>query len=132
MGFLLESPAQLADSQVLHLSPPWGALQDARRVCHHSLEHRLQIAGRPGDDLQRLGGRRRLRPGLGEFAPVRFELLFKIGTRLTLPTNACSHLRSGRTKTTNACSALRSLARQGHLVGTVTGPPSGWAQLRTA
>jgi hypothetical protein len=23
------------------------------------------------------------------------ELLFKIGTRLTLPTNACSHLRSG-------------------------------------
>jgi hypothetical protein len=27
MGFLLESPVQLADSQVLHLSTPWGALQ---------------------------------------------------------------------------------------------------------
>jgi hypothetical protein len=27
MGFLLESPVQLADSQVLHLSTPRGALQ---------------------------------------------------------------------------------------------------------
>jgi len=29
MGFLLESPVQLADSQVLHLSTPKGALQKA-------------------------------------------------------------------------------------------------------
>src|SRR5262245_23314561 len=31
MGFLLESPVQLADSQVLHLSTPWGALQSRLR-----------------------------------------------------------------------------------------------------
>ena len=40
-----------------------------------------------------------------------------------------SRLRSGRTKLATARSALRPLARQGHLVGTVTGPlPVGPSQ----
>jgi hypothetical protein len=33
MAFLLESPAQLADSQVRHLSTPTGALQCAANFC---------------------------------------------------------------------------------------------------
>ena len=35
-------------------------LADARRVLQHGLEHRLQFAGRAGDDPQHLGGRRLL------------------------------------------------------------------------
>jgi hypothetical protein len=69
--------------------------------------------------LQRFG---KVLPSLSEFTPVFFELLFQIGTRLARPTNVSSRLRSGRTKTRNTCLALRPLARQGHLVGTVTGP----------
>jgi hypothetical protein len=42
--------------------------------------------------LQCLG---KMLPRRVEFAPVLFELLFQIGTRLTHPTNARSHLRSG-------------------------------------
>jgi hypothetical protein len=40
MGFLLESPAQLADSQVLHLSTPWGALQEVTTV-HQAISRRI-------------------------------------------------------------------------------------------
>jgi hypothetical protein len=77
-------------------------LAQPRRVRQHCLENGLQLAWRAGDDLEHLGGRRlllqrlgKVPPRLGEFAPVFFELLFQIGTRLTHPVNACSHLRSG-------------------------------------
>src|SRR6266536_4239168 len=39
MGFLLESPVQLADSQVRHLSTPRGALHSADKCWHSSVEH---------------------------------------------------------------------------------------------
>src|SRR5262249_36836014 len=42
-----------------------------------------------------------------------------------LVANVRSHLRSGRTKLAAACWALCAFERQGHLVGPVTGPPSG-------
>ena len=39
---------------------------DARRVCQHRLEHRLQLAGRARDDVQHLRGRGLLLQRLGE------------------------------------------------------------------
>jgi hypothetical protein len=111
--------------------------RDRAKVCltqlgctpNHGLEHRLHLRGRPADDFQHLGGCRLPLQGLGELAPVLFELLFQIGTWLAHPANARSHLRSGRTKLATMCSVLRAFARQGHLVGTLTGPlPVGPSQ----
>src|SRR5499433_1369017 len=45
MGFLLESPVQLADSHLPHLSTPRGALQDAGKATRWDL-HRTRAAGR--------------------------------------------------------------------------------------
>src|SRR5262249_44818610 len=67
----------------------------------------------------------KVHPSLDKFVPVFFKLLFQIGTRLTHPINARSRLRSGRTKLAAACWTICAFARQGHLVGTVTGPPPG-------
>src|SRR4029450_7832343 len=78
---------------------------------------------------------------LGEIVSLRFELLFQIASMrlellyqcrlgFTRRSNACSRLRSARTKLATACSPLRPLASQGHLVGTVTGPFPGWVQPR--
>jgi len=61
---------------------------EIERRATNNLKH---ICGR-GPLLQRLG---KVLPSLGEFAPVFFELLFQIGTRLTHLTDARSHLRSG-------------------------------------
>src|SRR5262245_23819286 len=51
--------------------------------------------------------------------------------RLATGANARSRLRSGRTKLAAACWAICAFERQGHLVGTATGPlpePSlGWS-----
>ena len=41
-------------------------LADAGRILQHGLEHRLQVAGRAGDDLQHLGGRGLLLQRFGE------------------------------------------------------------------
>jgi hypothetical protein len=56
-------------------------LADVHCFCQHGLEYRLQLAGRPGDDLQNLRGRSLLLqrlgeslPGLSEFAGPDFEL----------------------------------------------------------
>ena len=43
-------------------------LADARRVRQHGLEHRLQLAGRTGDDLQHLRCRGLLLQRLGQLA----------------------------------------------------------------
>src|SRR5262249_62142337 len=69
---------------------------------------------------------------LGQLAFTRCELflqlarpclqLFQLGLGLADTVKARSRLRPGRTKTGNARSALRPLARQGHLVGKVSGP----------
>src|SRR5258707_5383495 len=48
MGFLLESPVQLADSQVLHLSTPRGALHFELLVC-------AELVQAVNADLNRLG-----------------------------------------------------------------------------
>src|SRR5262249_51094978 len=98
----------------------------------------LEIARRTTDDLENLRSRSlllqrlgKVLPSLGEFALVCFELVFQIGVRLANAANVRSGLRSRRTKTSNAGSALRPFARQGHLVGTATGPlPVGPAQDR--
>src|SRR5262249_16852981 len=82
------------------------------------LEHRLQLAGRTADDLKDLGRRGLLLQRLG-------ELLFQVGVGCAKAVNVSSRLRCLRTKTGNASSALRPFASQGHLVGTVTGSPSG-------
>src|SRR6516225_3054434 len=57
------------------------------------------------------------------------ELFFQVGVGAKA-VNVSSRLRCLRTKTGNASSALRPFARQGHLVGTVTGPPFRSAQPR--
>src|SRR5262249_46256862 len=68
-----------------------------------------------GDHPQHFGCRRLLLQRLG-------ELLFQVGIGSV---NVSSRLRFVRTKTGNASSALHPFASQDHLVGTVTGPPSG-------
>ena len=97
-------------------------LTNPHRVAQQGIEHRIEFAGRRADDTEHLRGRALLLPRLGKFASVLFELLFQIGARLTRPANGRTCLRSGRTKLATGRSALRPLARQGHLVGTVTGP----------
>src|SRR5215468_8107948 len=67
-------------------------LTEAARVGQNSLKDGLKVAWRTGDRAEYLGGRRLLLQRLGKFAPVFFELLFQIGTRLTHPTNALSHI----------------------------------------
>src|SRR5262245_25741587 len=105
-------------------------LANAHCIGQHGLEHRLQLARRTGDYAQHLGGRGLLLerlgevlPRLGEFTSARFELLFQLDQQIGPVANARSRLRSGRTKLAAACWALCSFERQGHLFGTVTGPP---------
>ena len=50
-------------------------LADARRVLQHGLEHRLQIAGRAGDDLEHLGGRGLLLQRLGKIVGALAQLV---------------------------------------------------------
>src|SRR5262245_12352009 len=85
------------------------------RVSHYRLEYRLHVGRRSADYAKNLRGCRLLFECLGQF-------LFQIGTRLADATNARSRLRPRRTKIGNACSALRPFARQGHLIGAVSGP----------
>src|SRR5262249_3816669 len=97
MGFLLESPVQLADSHLPHLSTPRGALHmvtefcptEAARVGQNSLKDRPKVAWRTGDRAEYLGGRRlllqrlgRMPPHLGELTGARFELLFQLAQRI--------------------------------------------------
>src|SRR5262249_26101478 len=91
-------------------------LADAGGALQHRPEHRLQRARRAPDDLQHTRRRRLLLQSLG-------ELLVQVGVGCTKAVNVSSRLRCLRTRTGNASSALRPFASQGHLVGTVTGPP---------
>src|SRR5215831_16263163 len=97
------------------------------RVAFSSIDwNTLQLAGRARDDAQHLGGRGlllqrfgELLPSLGELMGARFELLFQLDQRIGPVANTRSHFRSGLT----ARWAICAFERQGHLVGTVTGPP---------
>jgi hypothetical protein len=82
-------------------------------VCQHGIEDGLQFSRRTTDDAEHLRGRRLLLQRFG-------ELLFQLGRGFTDVGRTRSRLRSARTKL--ARSAFRALARQGHPVGTVTGP----------
>src|SRR5262249_53358795 len=90
---------------------------DTYCVFQHGLEYWFQLAGRAGDDAQHFRGCGLLLQRLG-------ELLFQVGVGCAKAVNVSSRLRCLRTKTGNTSSALRPFARQGHLVGTVTGPLS--------
>src|SRR5262245_28807519 len=101
-------------------------LTEAARVGQNSLKDGLRVAWRTGDRAEYLGDRRlllqrlgKVPPHLGELTGARFELLFQLAQRIGPVANARFRLRSGRTK----LAAARRCARQGHLVGTVTGPP---------
>jgi hypothetical protein len=95
---------------------------EARRVRQYGLEYWLQVFRRTRDDPQYLEHRCLLLQSLGEFP-------FQLSAWFAAAGNAPRCLRSGRTKTASMLSALRPLARQGHLVGTVTGPlPVGRSQ----
>src|SRR5262249_18164924 len=104
----------------------------ASGVFAHRVEYRLDLGRRTGDDTQNLRGRGlllqrlgKVTPRLGEFTGARFELLFQLDQGIGLVANVRSRLRSGRTKLAAACWAICAFERQGHLVGTATGPPSG-------
>jgi hypothetical protein len=90
-------------------------LTEAARVGQNSLKDRPKVAWRTGDRAEYLGGRRLLLQRLGKMPPHLGELT---GARL-----ARFRLRSGRTKLAGARWTICTFARQGHLVGTVTGPP---------
>src|SRR5215813_13427928 len=106
-------------------------LTEAARVGQNSLKDGLKVAWRTGDRAEYLGGRRlllqclgKVPPHLGELTGARFELLFQLARRIGPVANARFRLRSGRTKLVAARrSTICTFARQGHLVGTVTGPP---------
>src|SRR5215831_15601583 len=102
----------------------------AARVGQNSLKDRPKVAWRTGDRAEYLGGRRlllqrlgKMPPHLGELTGARFELLFQLAQRIEPIANARLRLRSGRTKLAGARWTICTFARQGHLVGTVTGPP---------
>src|SRR5215472_12045088 len=104
-------------------------LTEAARVGQNSLKDGLKVAWRTGDRAEYLRGRRLLLPRLGKVPPhlgeltgARFELLFQLAQQKPVA-NARFRLRSGRTKLAGARWTLCTFARQGHLVGTVTGPP---------
>src|SRR5262245_29992778 len=105
-------------------------LTEAARVGQNSLKDGLKVAWRTGDRVEYLGGRRlllqrlgKVPPHLGELTGARFELLFQLAQRIGPVAAARFRLRSGRTKLAGARWTLCTFARQGHLVGTVTGPP---------
>src|SRR5262249_29153552 len=105
-------------------------LTEAARVGQNSLKDGLKIAWRTGDRAEYLGGRRLLLRRLGKVTPhrsdltgARFELLFQLAQRIEPIANARFRPRSGRTKLAGARRTSCTFARQGHLVGTVTGPP---------
>ena len=113
------------------------SVADARRVLQHRLEHGLQIAREAADDLQHLRGRRLLLQRLGRrsrasaSSRVRVSSCFLIRPVNWAAPSSAFPASFRRTKLANAHSAFRALARQGHLVGTVTGPLSagpnqGW------
>src|SRR5215471_2061808 len=104
-------------------------LTEATRVGQNSLKDGLKVTWRTGDRAEYLRGRRlllqrlgKVPPHLGELTGARFELLFQLAQRIGPVANARFRLRSGRTKLVRA-RAICTFARQGHLVGTVTGPP---------
>src|SRR5215467_2361092 len=105
-------------------------LTEAARVGQNSLKDRPKVAWRTGDRAEYLGSRRLLLQRLGKMPPhhgeltgARFELLFQLAQRIGPVANARFRLRSGRTKLAGARWTICTFARQGHLVGTVTGPP---------
>src|SRR6516165_8788648 len=105
-------------------------LTEAARVGQNSLKDGLKVAWRTGDRPEYLRGRRlllqrlgKVPPHLGELTGARFELLFQLAQRIEPVANARFRVRSGRTKLAGARWTTCTFARQGHLVGTVTGPP---------
>src|SRR6516165_658445 len=70
-------------------------------------------------------------PRLVKLAGARFELLFQLDRWIGLVANARSRFRSGRAKFA-ARWTICAFARQDHLVGTVTGPPSGRPSQRSS
>src|SRR5260370_6354227 len=106
-------------------------LTEAARVGQNSLKDGLKVTWGTGDRAEHLGGTRlllqrvgKVAPHLGELTGARFELLFQLAQRIGPVANARFRLRSGRTKLAAARrSTMCTFARQGHLVGTVTGPP---------
>src|SRR5262249_29611854 len=111
-------------------------------LLQHRLEQRYKIGGSRTDHFQHLGGRGLLLQSLAQLALARFELLFQLvsvclevllrpSLGLAATGGARSRLRFGRTKLAAACWALGAFERQGHLVGTATGPlPVGPAKDR--
>src|SRR5262245_13977690 len=106
-------------------------LTEAAPVGQNSLEDELKVAWRTGDRAEYLGGRGlllqrlgKVPPHLGKLTGARFELLFQLAQRIGPVANARFRLRSSRTKLAAARRwTTCTFARQGHLVGTVTGPP---------
>src|SRR5215470_8418080 len=114
-------------------------LTEAARVGQNSLKDGLKVAWRTGDRAEYLGGRRlllqrlgKVPPHLGQLTGARLELLFQLAQRIGPVANARFRLRPGRTKLAGARWTICTFPRQGHLVGTVTGPPFVHRRLRTA
>src|SRR5262249_15283782 len=113
---------KMQELPVERIDAPEPAAAEQYEVADDRIEHRLHIRRQAGKDAQYVCRRPLLLPRLAEFAPVSFELLFEIGTRLTHPADARLSLRSGRTKLAAARWAICAFERQGHLAGIVTGP----------
>src|SRR5262249_6826907 len=102
---------------------------DPHRVLQHGLEYRLQLPWRTADDPHNLRGGGLLLQRLGERTRARVERLFQLDQRVWLVANLRYRLRSSRTNLAAEPWAVCAFERQGHLVGTVTGPTFRSAQL---
>src|SRR6516162_6766213 len=108
------------------LGEPDGSPIRVAKACRRlgeRVEHRLQIEGRATDDLQHVGGGSLLLQRFVKLTGARFELLFQLAQRIGPVATARFRLGSGRTKLAGARWTICTFARQGHLVGTVTGAP---------
>src|SRR5215813_13091409 len=106
-------------------------LAQARCRFDQCIEHRLQIESRAADDLEHVGGRGLLRQRFVQLARTRFEFLLQLRSGFANAVNVSSRLRFVRTKT-GVSSGLCPFSSQDHLVGTVTGSPSGRASQRSS
>src|SRR5215470_11724839 len=118
-------PLAIIDKQVTEF-----CLTEAARVGQNSLKDKLKVASGTGNRAEYFGGRRllfqrlgKVSPHLGELSGARFELLFQLTQRIRPVANTGFRLRSDRTKLAGAGRTICTFPRQGHLVGTVAGPP---------
>ena len=109
-GFYAAMRLRMSDWAPLLDTSDVNGLAHANGVVEHGLEHRLERAGRPRDDVQHLRGGGPLFQRLG-------ELLFQIRVRCAKAVNISASLRSGRRCSTLARESTTWIRKSADLNG---------------